>query len=114
MTGQCESAKGIETDLAAIRRVQEGDKDAFAVLLRRYSRVVFAAVGRRVPTDAVESVAQEMDRRRDQHITELWRSMEESLSQMQPVLTAEQRQVLDGMTLEDLLPGPPPSPSESD
>ncbi len=46
-------------DLQVVRQVIAGDVDAFEVLLRRYSRAVFAVVARRVPADEVESVAQE-------------------------------------------------------
>jgi RNA polymerase sigma-70 factor, ECF subfamily len=48
-----------ESDLRAVDQVVAGDVDAFEVLLRRYSRAVFAIVARRVPADDVESVAQE-------------------------------------------------------
>lgn len=51
-------------------------------------------------------VAWEMDERRQEHSAELWRSIERGLAQMQPVLTAEQQQVLDQMSMEDLMPGP--------
>lgn len=49
----------MESDLRVVRQVIAGDVDAFEVLLRRYSRAVFATVARRVPGDEVESVAQE-------------------------------------------------------
>jgi RNA polymerase sigma-70 factor (ECF subfamily) len=48
-----------ESDLRVVEQVVQGDVDAFEILLRRHSRAVFATVARRVPADAVESVAQE-------------------------------------------------------
>jgi RNA polymerase sigma-70 factor, ECF subfamily len=48
-----------KSDLHVVRQVVAGDMDAFEVLLRRYSRAVFATVARRVPVDEVEVVAQE-------------------------------------------------------
>jgi RNA polymerase sigma-70 factor, ECF subfamily len=49
----------MESDLQVVRQVIAGDVDAFEVLLRRYSRLVFATVARRVPFDEVDSVAQD-------------------------------------------------------
>lgn len=60
MAGQREITDSVETDEHAIARVLAGDRDAFEVLLRRYSRSVFTAVARRVPHDMVESVAQDV------------------------------------------------------
>ena len=60
MAGQRETTDSVETDQHAIARVLAGDRDAFEVLLRRYSRSVFKAVARRVPRDMVESVAQDV------------------------------------------------------
>jgi len=50
----------MDNDVQVVQRVLEGDRDAFEILLRRYSGKVFAVVGRRVPAAAVESVAQEV------------------------------------------------------
>lgn len=46
-------------DLQVVKRVVDGDVEAFEILLRRHSECVFRTVGRRVPTHDVESVAQE-------------------------------------------------------
>ncbi len=45
-------------DAGVIRAVLDGDVDAFAILVRRYSQRVFEVVGRRVPANDLESVAQ--------------------------------------------------------
>jgi len=45
-------------DAGIIRAVLDGDVDAFAVLVRRYSQRVFEVVGRRVPANDLECVAQ--------------------------------------------------------
>ncbi len=49
----------MDDDARVVQRVLNGDRDAFEVLVRRYSRQVFAVVGRHVPAEAVESTAQE-------------------------------------------------------
>ena len=49
-----------ESDPRVVKQVMEGDVNAFEVLLRRHSRVVFGVVARRVPADEVEFVAQEV------------------------------------------------------
>jgi RNA polymerase sigma-70 factor (ECF subfamily) len=59
MTSDLEKRNATASDVQVVRRVLKGDREAFEVLVRRYSRQVFAVVGRHVPVDAVESVAQE-------------------------------------------------------
>lgn len=83
-------------------------------MLKRIQRQLHPTT-EQLPTieNVLKQVAQEMDEQRLQNNAKLWQSMRNSLSQMQPVLTTEQKQVLDGMDLEDLLPGPPPNPPVS-
>ena len=50
----------MDDDVAVIKRVMEGDVDAFEVLLRKYDRQVFSLVGRKVPAEDVEMVAQDV------------------------------------------------------
>jgi len=50
----------MDSDVQVVQRVIDGDRDTFAILVHRYSREVFCVVGRRVPGEAVESVAQEV------------------------------------------------------
>jgi RNA polymerase sigma-70 factor, ECF subfamily len=59
MTPDSADEETTNNDLHVVRQVVAGDVDAFEVLLRRYSRAVFATVARRVPADEVEVVAQE-------------------------------------------------------
>lgn len=47
-------------DRVVIRKILAGEVDAFEVLLRKYSARVFAMVGRKVPPDDVEAVAQDV------------------------------------------------------
>ena len=47
-------------DVQVVQRVLDGDRDAFAILVHRHGGEVFGVVGRRVPAEAVESVAQEV------------------------------------------------------
>ena len=51
-------------------------------------------------------VAQEVDQRREKGMAEQWTVTRQELQQMQPPLTPQQQQVLDRMSLVDLLPGP--------
>jgi len=44
----------------AIQRVLRGDVNAFELLVNRYKALVFHIVGRHVPRDRVEDVAQEV------------------------------------------------------
>ena len=50
----------MNSDVQVVQRVLAGDRDAFEILVYRYSRHVFGVVGRRVPAEAIESIAQEV------------------------------------------------------
>jgi hypothetical protein len=58
--------------------------------------------------EAIGRVARNLEEHRRRQEAEQWAQIQEALSEMHPVLTAEQRGVLDHMSLEDLLPGPAP------
>ncbi len=60
--------------------------------------------------EAIRRTVQDMDELRHQHGTTVRARMEEALSEIRPVLTPEQQQILDQMSLADLLPGPVPGP----
>jgi len=57
--------------------------------------------------ELIARVVKELEEHRRRQEAEQWARIKEALSQMQPVLTAEQQAVFDRMSLEDLLPGPP-------
>jgi neutral trehalase len=57
--------------------------------------------------ELIGRVVKELEEHRRRQEAEQWARIKETLSQMQPVLTAEQQAVFDRMSLEDLLPGPP-------
>jgi neutral trehalase len=57
--------------------------------------------------ELIGRVVKELEEHRRRQEAEQWARIKEALSQMQPVLTAEQQAVFDRMSLEDLLPGPP-------
>lgn len=52
--------RSIDDDLAVIKQIMEGDVDAFEGLLRKYNHRVFSLVGRKVPAEDVEAVAQDV------------------------------------------------------
>lgn len=49
-----------DSDMHVIERVLAGDKNAFEILLQRYSQQVFEVLARRIPETDVEMVAQEV------------------------------------------------------
>jgi RNA polymerase sigma-70 factor, ECF subfamily len=50
----------MDEDLIIIKKILSGDVDSFEVLLRKYSQKVFGIVGRKVPVEDVETVAQDV------------------------------------------------------
>jgi hypothetical protein len=54
--------------------------------------------------EVIRKTVQDMDKLRRQHGATVWARMEETLSEIRPVLTPEQQQVLDQMSMADLLP----------
>ena len=60
--------------------------------------------------EAIRRTVQDIDELRRQQGATIWARMEEALSEIRPALTPEQQQVLDQMSLADLLPGPEHKP----
>lgn len=56
--------------------------------------------------EVIRTTVQDMDEMRRQQGATIWARMEEALSEIRPALTPEQQQVLDQMSVADLLPGP--------
>jgi len=56
--------------------------------------------------EVIRRTVQDMDEVRRQQGATIWERMEKALSEIRPPLTPEQQQVLDQMSIDDLLPGP--------
>lgn len=56
--------------------------------------------------EVIRRTVQDMDELRRQQGATIWGRMEKALSEIRPALTPEQQQVLDQMSIADLLPGP--------
>ena len=56
--------------------------------------------------EVIHRTVQDMDELRRQQVGTVWARMEKALSEIRPALIPEQQQVLDRMSVADLLPGP--------